>query len=323
MIISSNYDKLKNSFRYYPQLTMIENDPFNRERVIIYENVAGLSRETAFKQNKIFPDSMKNKLYLSHEKDKPIVFIHLQPSFAHFIIDTIMSVFGHILLNPNSLFIINVSHLLKIDKSTEPYRILFDILDKNNINYEILMLRPNEKILINNFYYNYKTVEFYFQFVQFTKYIQKYKNNDTPNKIVYLDRRKSVSEHNKDLRLDDEDVLIKYLESKNVTIVSPEDFKTIEEQIVFFSDVKILFSSTCAGLLNMLFMKENTTVCEFLIPIMAEFKTELHDHYRKYSVIQNQKYISIPGIQRADDFNVQDLGSSETIIQHIESLGIL
>jgi len=139
-----------------------------------------------------------------------------------------------------------------------------------------------------------------------------------PFRKVYLSRSKITPRKysnlkpglstNQDNRLYDEKILEEYMISLGLEVVSPENFKSMEEQVKFFNEVETLVSLTSSGLANALFMQEKTRIVELLttIPFVFDHAKEdgsdgneqVHHLYHNLSYLTNKEYISIPNYTR-------------------------
>ena len=150
------------------------------------------------------------------------------------------------------------------------------------------------------------------------KKIQEHLNVDTslePFRRVYLSRvhlAKEKSEtypifqggenrFNSDIRMENEDVLVDYFKSKGYEVIVPEqDFKTFEDQVRYFNEVKVLVSVSGSGLANQIFMQEGTYVidlgAELVFPSNSVGSFQILDnaHWLSNSYINHQIFISVP-----------------------------
>lgn len=151
-----------------------------------------------------------------------------------------------------------------------------------------------------------------------TKEIKKHLNIDEsvePSKKVYLSRkhlalqrgathpmrRGGENRFDSDIRMFNEELLEDYFKSIGYEVVVPEkDFKTFEEQVKYFNDVKALVSVSGSGLTNSIFMQEGTYVidigAELLFPdrYLGSFQVLDNQHWLFNSYINHQTFISVP-----------------------------
>jgi hypothetical protein len=206
------------------------------------------------------------------------------------------------------------------------------VLEMQKIKYTVIDLLDyktrNKCLFIKDFYY-YPYPELTDTFVTDLYQISKQHHFDgEPFRKVYCSRRKTdyktghwitgdkdpetLKIKDDSSRVSDELALESYLISNGFEIIYPEDFKSFEDQIKYFSSVKTLVSTTGAGLVNMCFMKDRTQVVELTIPMMVQGNTTLHTHYAPMAWAKRLVYFSIPSMR-----------STEEILKTIESNEIL
>jgi hypothetical protein len=152
-----------------------------------------------------------------------------------------------------------------------------------------------------------------------------------PHKLVYVSRKNTTPRHynikpglstNVDCRVYNEDILESYLKDHGFEVVYPEDFKTMEDQINYFNQAKVLLSVSSSGMAHMMFMQDKTTVVEFVtsypraddsLDPESEGDESLHHLYHKLAYLTNKTYIGFANYTR----------QAEDIIGIIESSKLL
>lgn len=121
--------------------------------------------------------------------------------------------------------------------------------------------------------------------------------------IIYLNRFD-------DQRCDDEHLLEQYLQQLGFEIVYAEDFKSMEDQIKLFSEVKTLISVTNSGISNMLWTKDGAKIIEITIPLLVNKKEMLEHQWFELAYILQRPYASIPSFS----------GNAKDVIDQIENI---
>ena len=223
---------------------------------------------------------------------------------------------------PDATFILDYSSLYmeRNAKTFIPFtKKIFNLLGIENY-FINNMITPG--IIVNNFYTSgLGTVTIVIGDVADTVNLYKklINNKNKPFRKVYLSRKNLNPRHyscipeglstNVDHRVYDEEKLEEYFRKNGVEVVCPEDFKTMEEQALFFSEVEVVFSSTSSGLANSMFMQDNTVVVELCTSfpgILEGSKNDknchgtetLHSIYKDLSYFTNKQYVSIPNYTR-------------------------
>lgn len=157
---------------------------------------------------------------------------------------------------------------------------------------------------------------------------KKYFNyNENPTKKAYISRK---TYHNRyygniigipyteDVRMYDDEILEDYLSKKGFDIVTPEaDFKTFEEQMNYFAQVKTVMAPSCSGLSNSFYMKPGSNIFEIYTSFIVRHGPlgidengldrrdepaygleSLHQIYHAISYIKDHNYFAIPNHTR-------------------------
>lgn len=282
------------------------------EKILAFNNGDIMFYSTGHIANEIWNNANERYEFIS---DEPKVFVRGRVEFFHLIFDTFSIILQEFYKNKDTLFIINLEHSNII---TEPAWTLFiKLLENKGIKFTTVEIKMERPLLINNFKY----------FKEFPLLVSSVKNicnelspflsTDLANKKVFLSRKKFKSNRTMsayfanedpsnftfkdDNRLDDEDLIATYFIAMGFEVVSPEDFSDMEQQIKFFSTVKTLASVTSAGIVNCIFMPQNSKVIELTVPLIVGGTESVHDVYHGISFAKFHKYVSIPSMRKAQD----------------------
>jgi hypothetical protein len=251
--------------------------------------------------------------------------VKVRPQFFHVIYDVLGFVATELDRDPSIGFVFDFYHTGTISNEIQQvYDFLYKCLDSSNVRYSTIKSSADTYVEIKNFYYPDTNTYTMYTTKKLIEFIRKAVPSFTsdPYKKVYLSRGKAPN-HNSlykdvnldsappyvdffdDVRLDDERKLEVYLESEGFEIVYPEDFNSLEDQIKFMSEVKVVASCTSAGLLNTLFMQDGQTMLEFQVPLVAlkgdgTWDQSLHDFYHPVSYVMKHEYVSIPAMRSVD-----------------------
>ena len=105
-----------------------------------------------------------------------------------------------------------------------------------------------------------------------------------------------VSRINDDNRVNDEQSLSDAFEELGFEIVHVQELETYEQQVKMFSEASVIAGVTGAGLNNMTFMPEGSTVIEVTTPIWSVTNVSLHNFYKNMANYLDHFYLSIPAI---------------------------
>ena len=123
-------------------------------------------------------------------------------------------------------------------------------------------------------------------------------------------------------RIDDEKLFEDFLESLGFEIVCAEEIESLEDRLELFSSVKCVASVTGAGLTNLIFMPEGSTVIEFYTPLEMRnydgaLTKSIHPNYQVLSAVTNKNYLAIPNNRVASDL-ITYLESKPELLQLIK-----
>lgn len=227
----------------------------------------------------IYLNSKNNNKYDFCNKEKK-VFLSVSFSFYHFFMDTIASIIVFNNVNPGILFIIDFPDN-KNKKENFYLSFLKNFLNDNKINY--ILIENNFDIKINNYYKILYMPKLDLTINEIYNYCKIYikDKNKIPTKKVYLSRN-NVLTNSKDVRVYEEKKLEDFFKNNGFEIIYDNSFTSIEDQINFFNDVKLLISSTSSGLLNFIFMQPKQKVLELITPVFAENAKSYQIHSSNY-----------------------------------------
>jgi hypothetical protein len=250
--------------------------------------------------------------------------VKVRPQFFHVMYDVLAFVATELDRDPSIGFVFDFYHMGSVsDEIQQVYDFLYKCLESSNVKYTTIKSSHSSYIEIKNFYYPDSNGYNMYSTKKLIEFIRKAvpSFSELPHKKVYLSRNKAPN-HSElyvdvaseapphidffdDVRLDDEKKLELYLQDNGFEVVYPEDFKSLEDQIKFMSEVKIIASCTSAGLLNTLFMQDGQTMIEFQVPLVAlrgdgTWDQSLHDFYHPISYVMKHEYVSIPAMRSVD-----------------------
>ena len=258
------------------------------------------------------------------------VLVELTTSFYHLYHDQIGEFLYQYEKTPNAKFLINITSIEHMNPLPEYIKFFFKFLNDNNIDYQPIDLKKNNKININNFYYrNYgsESLEINGPSPRIYEMSQRYVKDKSAiaDKKIFLSRKnfqdrdlslllKGRLPHQNDNRIDDEAKLQEYVKTLGFEIVVPEDFKTFEDQINYLYKAKTIMSTTSSGLTNACFMRPGSTIIELTTPLIAftsfgdgvlskpsSAVEEIHHFYHLLASSLGHKYMSIPNRDRSVD----------------------
>lgn len=245
--------------------------------------------------------------------------VHLvmwQKNFLHAFCNMVQYILYYFNLNKDAHFVLMFGlDFHEGDLEITHGKFILEMLNNKGVKYEIVKLKE-EEINVNDAYYM-KVIPFSsYVFSEVYDYCSSFiDRNNTPEKIVYLARSKvtpksvvSISNGRdedtlrikSDLRIDDEDVLINYFKGRGFEIVYPEDFKTFEEQAIFFNNVKTMICPSGSGMANLMFMQPGQTVVELQTPVLIGGNQQVHPFYVAFSWAKKHTYIAIPHERKSD-----------------------
>lgn len=161
--------------------------------------------------------------------------------------------------------------------------------------------------------------------------------NTKPFRKVFLsrkhmgDRQHSVDSGltvKHDNRIDDHQKIEDYFSSLGYEIITPEQFKSLKEQINFFYETKIIVSTTSSGLMNSAFMQEGQTMIELQTPLIVHMPPQeqmgsrvtasfdfskmvaveqLHYFYIKMAFQKKHKYLALNNMTRESSYIIDTI----------------
>lgn len=274
------------------------------------------------------------------------VLIHFRSEFFHMFVDTFTDIFRIHNLNPEALFVIYIDKN-KVTKSSVDFAA--KVLGFSGVQYVFVDIlyeyaEYRDALLVakmRNFYslpqvsggvlLNEACLSEFKHAVDMVKNALKESGSagPTPPKI-YLSRSKVgyhtllnpevYSGYKTDARIggSGEAEVEKYLSSLDFTIVYPEDFSSLEEQILFMSGVDILVAPTGSGLINAAFMEDNKTVVEIKCELL--FGDTFPGDVPAYQVLISE-YSDISYIKGHTHIAVSNNGPDKSAQDVIEKLG--
>jgi hypothetical protein len=169
--------------------------------------------------------------------------------------------------------------------------------------------RSRELVALTNADVVYNVEENVSTYQRLRKFIQNFPETSerVEGKIAYLLRKTNQ-------RVNDEYKIADFFRESGVEVVSSEDFKSIKHQIEYFSKLSCLITPTGSGLVNMMYMKENTTVVELVTPLELEqidyieetdeevttVIKDFHNHYSGLAFASNITYVGMPHDREPD-----------------------
>lgn len=300
-------------YAYYDKVTKI----FCEEEK--YLELFEWGREGEHFFNEIEPSNPKFKektIYRTFCASDPKILINYHRDIYHCIIDILGTVLYEYQKNKDTLFLF---HIPVFDSNffKESYNLfLFNTLNKLKIKYEVLNPPSNNIIHISNFntYYKYLPL-MYDTVVLIEKLAEEFYKKSKPTKKVYVSRKKITRNKSQqylfgdvdpstllftdDNRLDDPEAMEKFFSQLGFEIIYPEDFGSYEEQIKYFTDVRMLAGVTTAGLLNAVYMPRGGTVIELSTPLLGNGRESIHNFYKEISFAKQHKYLSLTNFRNS------------------------
>lgn len=284
------------------------------------DNIDGFSLSS----NKIIPgylDADNGARTLDLTTSNPKLFITLQGSYYHFLMDNATDIIEALEQYPDHELIVDVSgitHIMELGKVANTFFYEFLIMLKyHNIKHKVVKLLDYDVVYMDHFrlisYAITSSIEAHKLYEFFLPYVQYV--DEKPFRNVYVSRRKAdINTPRKlevpeagliydGLRIDDEQALEDLFRDYGFEIVYPEDFHGFDEQINFFHSVKTIASLTSSGLSNAVFMQPGGVVIEVTSPIIASPISEdgvegsvqksIHNFYKDISFLKQHTHLSI------------------------------
>lgn len=276
------------------------------------------------------------KLNLISKKQKLVK--NISASYYHAVADDLAEIVYASTLYPDAEIIINLQEI-EPDIQRKHWDVIgffLDCLKARGIKYTLINIAKFDVIYINNF------AQLQFPFASGAKLdlLSDFFNDFITDKVkpfrkVFISRSdirwkedmeeaKTFSYPN-DNRIDSHEAIEKLFESMGFQVVTSAQFKNFQEQVDFFSSVKILASLTSSGLANAIFMPPGGTVIEVATPLIVQSPLvdsetlkayeldpksfdidinvvqEIHMFYHNLSLYKNHLYMSIPNMTRSTE----------------------
>lgn len=310
--------KMSNVKEFHSEASLLKLSSHNKDSNIFFKKIE--RNNNVFNSNIVFEDVSDTIKFL-------FLYYH---NFFHIISDLLPSVLYEYRLNPHAIFIFHVPNEMERIYTDKHSSFFFDFLEKKGIKYITLCPNDDQVINLSNFYtYRENLPLIYDNLVELENEMNCFWSDSNPKKKVYLSRKKiqikKTTEKlfgqeesnnflfNDDNRVDKEEILETFFKSLGFEIIYPEDFKSFEEQINYFSDVRLIAGVTGAGLINSLFMPKGGIVCELTTPLLLGGIESTHHYYKDISFVKNHKYLSIVNLRNASII-VDDIKNNEAIL---------
>lgn len=262
------------------------------------------------------PKFKEKTIYRTFCNSNPKILINYHRDIYHCVVDILGTILFEHQKNKDTVFLLYIS---QFDSNffKESYNLfLFNTLNKLKIKYEVLNPPSNNIIHISNFntYYKYLPL-MYDTVVLIEKLAEEFYKKSKPTKKVYVSRKKITRNKSQqylfgdvdpstllftdDNRLDDPEAMEKFFSQLGFEIIYPEDFGSYEEQIKYFTDVRMLAGVTTAGLLNAVYMPRGGTVIELSTPLLGNGRESIHNFYKEISFAKQHKYLSLTNFRNS------------------------
>jgi len=246
------------------------------------------------------------------DNDRVKVLIKVHQSPFHNITHLYGNIINSLKIFDNPFFIINTNKLKPPYGDQKLMEFFYYFLKDNKIDYICVDSdsADNHNMIVNNFYHAGSSENFpipnstnnIYDF--FNKYVEK--KNAIPYKKVYLSRKLvkskvdySLTPKGVDLtRIDDEVLLENFFKENGFEIVYPENFKSFEEQINYFNEVKTLVSITGGGAINAMLMPPGNRILELVTLLSTPYNFDewveaYHAFFANISFKKNHTYLAI------------------------------
>ena len=282
-----------------------------------------------------------NEESMSFYSDQTKMIMRLPISFYHCMHDFLGTVFHIFELDPDTLFIIDVSIPNRTPVTHKVNEFCFKLLDYHNVNYEKVDLTKGSSVNIDNFYIRTQRVVDHNASNILMKYIMPFiKNQDVkPFRKVYLSRKGLTNYKNKQYgeefskkltrntynRIDDEEKLENFFLDNGFEVMIPEDFDSFEDQLNYFYEVDTIVGITGGGLTNVMFMQPGGTVIELMTTLITNvshvnymdktenrfgFEEGQHHFYHAIAFRKNCNYFGFPNINTEADTLIKRIVST-------------
>jgi hypothetical protein len=261
-------------------------------------------------------------------------------SFYNIIADDLAEIVYALTINPDVELIINVSDVA--DQLERPewdmVKFFLDCLDKKKIKYTLVDFTKFDVVYIDNFtnlvfpFHSGARLDLLTDFLLENVSGPKF---PTENRKVFVSRRNTLSSdflpdavnfsYKNDKRVDDAENLENVFKDLGFEIVYAESLGSFEDQVRFFSSVRVLAGVTGSGLTNALFMQPGGVLIELSTPLITHspmisgnyFKKnkidptsmnpnpnmvqEIHMFYHNLAFFKELLYLSIPNFTRESE----------------------
>ena len=194
-------------------------------------------------------------------------------NYWHWLFDILPKI--EILKKKNLLNKIDYFYLPNINKYILNSLKIYGVSENKIINSTTNKHIEADRILaFEHFYFKKGTIQDQFKYIPkwilnllFSNFLKKKKKIKKKSKI-FIDRSDSRFKH---FQIQDQNSIIKYLKTKNFSIVKLSDLN-FYEQIYLFNNAKVIVGPHGAGFANIVFCKPNTKVYEIITPSHSDLK---------------------------------------------------
>jgi hypothetical protein len=313
------YDKTRNILNFTSEKSFITGPILDQHNLLIKKELSD-SEYANFYEKLDFQSSDKK------------LFIVLANSYYHAVVDTLLQILEQHQKDKEIIFIISVDKEDTESRLGVFYNFFIKTLVENKIKHEIVYITNRTVLIIDNFYQIVSANPTSKGLGLVLDVIEKYRKNKDiePYRKVFIAKRSDPSRNNRliyvdendkknfdftdDERLDDYEILSKYLSSIGFETIYAEDFDSFEKQIEYFDTVKILVSPTSAGLINLLLMRPNQIVVELEVPLVASGKQTLHSLYQGVAFGSGHLYMLIPTMRKSKEI-IDRISSNKKLLE--------
>jgi len=246
---------------------------------------------------------LREDLNLVSPKKKYVV--ALGTAFSHMIQDELTSILYFHRKYGSSVQIIIVK---PADETIVP--VISGILDKLGADY--LFVEFYDAFYINNYFtaigFSASLPALREMYMSIDLYLSQF--NIVPHRKIYISRTKTPirvlgheyiaddSLRRYDIRIDNEELVERYMRENGVEVVYPEDFSSFNEQLKYIRSAKVLITVSGAALTNLAFMQSGQTVLELANQLETNvgrdtYDVGYHTHYYEMALARQHKYITV------------------------------
>lgn len=136
---------------------------------------------------------------------------------------------------------------------------------------------------------------------------------------TYTPRFYGTGLYTDDSRMDNQEILESYFESKGYEIVIPESkFNSLAEQIKYFNETEIIVGVTGSALTNSLFMQDGQKVVDIISELV--FEDEI---FGVHQVVDSANYMALAYVRKQTYFGIPSRRDPNDVISQIDKLGII